>query len=276
MSEFDETVTAEDIESEAFKHLSLDVDDDGVAWLAIDRPKALNALNSEVVDELRDAVVELVGYEDIRAIVITGGGDKAFVAGADISEFTGLDPLEARELSRNGQDMLATIESSPIPVIAMINGFALGGGLELALSCSLRTASTKARVGLPEVSLGIIPGYGGTQRLSRVAGPGVAREWVLTGDMFGADEAHRVGIVNRVFEPEELEEGTMKMVHTILSRGPVALRLALEAIQRGGNMSQREGEIIECDMFGLAATTADMREGMTAFLEKRAPEFTGK
>src|SRR6185295_3897670 len=149
-------------------------------------------------------------------------------------------------------------------------------GCELALACTLRTASTAAKLGLPEVSLGIIPGYGGTQRLARIAGPGVAREWVLSGDMFSAEEAHRVGVVNRLFAPEELRDGTLRLVQTILSRGPVAVRLALETIRRGQNMTQQEGEIIESDMFGLASTTADMREGMTAFLEKRKPAFTGR
>jgi len=150
----------------------------------------------------------------------------------------------------------------------MVNGFALGGGCELALACTLRTASKTARFGLPEVSLGIIPGYGGTQRLARIAGPGVAREWVLTGDMIGAEEAWRVGVVNRLFAPEELKEGTWKLAETILSRGPIALRLALETIRRGLNMSQPEGEIIESDMFGLASTTEDMRQRMQAFLDK--------
>jgi enoyl-CoA hydratase len=162
------------------------------------------------------------------------------------------------------------------PSVAMINGFALGGGLELALACTLRTAAKTARMGLPEVSLGIIPGYGGTQRLARIAGPGVAREWVLTGDMFNAEEAHRVGVVNRIFEPAELVEGTRKMISVMLTRSPVALRLALETIARGLNMSQTEGEVIESDMFGLASTTEDMREGMAAFLEKRKPNFPGK
>jgi enoyl-CoA hydratase len=162
------------------------------------------------------------------------------------------------------------------PTIAMVNGFALGGGCELALACTLRTASTKANFGLPEVSLGIIPGYGGTQRLARIAGPGVAREWVLSGDMFSSAEAHRVGVVNRLFEPEELSEGTMKLANTLASRAPVALRLGMEAINRGINMSQKDGEIMECDMFGLASTTLDMKEGMAAFLEKRKAKFTGK
>ena len=250
--------------------------EDGTATITIARPKVMNALNNALLRELDHALDAVKASDEARVLVITGSGDKAFVAGADINELAKMQPLEAKDLAAFGQSVFRKIEDLGIPSIAMVNGFALGRGMELALSCSLRTASTSARLGLPEVSLGIIPGYGGTQRLSRVAGPGVAREWVLLGDIFTADEAHRVGIVNRVFAPEELHEGTMKMVKTMLSRGPIALRLALEAIGRGGNMSQQEGEIIECDMFGLAATTEDMREGMTAFIEKRRANFTGK
>jgi enoyl-CoA hydratase len=249
---------------------------DGVATITIARPKVMNALNHELLVELGEALDVVKAADEARVLVITGSGDKAFVAGADINELAKMQPLEAKDLAAFGQSVFRKVEELGKPSIAMINGFALGGGMELALSCSLRTASTNARLGLPEVSLGIIPGYGGTQRLGRIAGPGVAREWVLLGDMFSADEAHRVGVVNRIFAPEELEAGTMKMVKTMLSRGPVALRLALEAIGRGSNMSQREGEIIECDMFGLASTTDDMREGMTAFIEKRRAAFTGK
>lgn len=248
---------------------------DGVATLTIDRPKVMNALNHATLVEMAHAFDALRLNDDVGCVVITGGGEKAFVAGADIGELIKMDPLGAKDLAAFGQSVLDRLETMRKPTVAMINGFALGGGLELALACTLRTASTTARVGLPEVSLGIIPGYGGTQRLSRIAGPGVAREWVLTGDMFGAEEAHRVGVVNRVFAPEELLDGTMKLVHTMLGRGPVAIRLAIEAIRRGQNMSQQDGEIMECDMFGLAATTSDMKEGMNAFLEKRKATFKG-
>lgn len=258
-----------------YRHIELAIAG-GVATITIARPEVMNALNHELLVELGQALDVVKDSSEARVLVLTGSGDKAFVAGADINELAQMQPLEAKDLAAFGQSVFRKIEELGKPSVAMINGFALGGGMELALSCSLRTASTNARLGLPEVSLGIIPGYGGTQRLSRIAGPGVAREWVLLGDMFSADEAHRVGIVNRVFAAEQLLEGTMKMVKTMLSRGPVALRLALEAIGRGGNMSQREGEIIECDMFGLASTTSDMREGMTAFIEKRRAEFTGE
>lgn len=249
---------------------------DGVGTVTIDRQKVMNALNDATLREMADAFDALRDDDSVRAVVITGAGDKAFVAGADINELAKMNPIGAKDLAAFGQSVVGRLERMRKPTVAMVNGFALGGGLELALACTLRTASTKAKVGLPEVSLGIIPGYGGTQRLLRIAGPAVAREWVLTGDMYSAEEAHRVGVVNRVFEPEELYDGTMKLVHTMLSRGPVALRLAIEAISRGQNMAQPDGEIMECDMFGLAAATDDMKEGMAAFLEKRKADFQGK
>ena len=247
-----------------------------VATVTVNRPKVLNALNGQTLRELAAAFDEVEADAAIRCLVLTGAGEKAFVAGADINELAKMQPMEAKDLAFAGQQVFGRLERMTKPSIAMINGFALGGGCELALACTLRTASTSAKLGLPEVSLGIIPGYGGTQRLARIAGPGVAREWVLTGDMYSAEEAHRVGIVNRVFAPEALREGTMQIVDTIGKRGPVAVRLALETIRRGMNMSQPEGEIIESDMFALAATTTDMREGMAAFLEKRKPLFQGR
>ena len=247
--------------------------DGQVALVTIDRPKVMNALNHQTLVELAAAFDAAKADDAVRALVLTGSGEKAFVAGADINELAKMDPLGAKDLAYFGQTVVARLETLGKPTVAMVNGFALGGGLELALAATLRTASTNARVGLPEVSLGIIPGYGGSQRLARIAGPGVAREWVLTGDMFGAEEAHRVGVVNRLFAPEDLREGTMKMVNTILTRGPVAVRLAIETIRRGMAMSQAEGELIETDMFALAATTQDMKEGMSAFLEKRQANF---
>ena len=276
MTEFDETVDADDVETHDFKHLKVSFDEEGVAWVTIDRPKQLNALNSEVVEELRICVADLTDDPETEAIVITGGGDKAFVAGADIAELTDLSAHEARGLSLSGQDMLATIENCPKPVIAMINGFALGGGLELALACHVRVAATTARLGLPEVSLGLIPGFGGTVRLSRLAGPGVAREWVLTGDQFSAEEAHRVGVVSRVVAPEKLREEVKKLCATIQKRGPIAVAAALETIRRGQEGGQTEAENVEADAFGMMFTTEDAREGTKAFLEKRKPEFRGQ
>jgi len=258
-----------------YENIRLEVEG-GVATLTVDRPKVLNALNDRTLDELTHALDRARDEESVRAVIVTGSGEKAFVAGADIGELAKMNPLSAKDLARKGQRVLERLEKMGKPTVARINGFALGGGLEMALACTLRTASTTARVGLPEVSLGIIPGYGGTQRLLRVAGPGVAREWILTGDMYSAEEAHRVGVVNRVFAPEALVEGTRKLVDVILSRGPVAVRFALEAIDRGQSMPQHEGELMECDLFGLAASTHDMKEGMAAFLEKRKASFQGR
>lgn len=276
MSDFDETVTADDVEAYDYKHLKLAFDEDGVAWVTIDRPKQLNALNSEVVEELRICVGDLTDDPETEAIVITGGGDKAFVAGADIGELADLSPHEARGLSLTGQDVLAMIENCPKPVVAMINGFALGGGLELALACHLRVAATTAKLGLPEVSLGLIPGFAGTVRLARLAGPGVAREWVLTGDQFTAEEAHRVGVVTRVAAPDKLREEVKKLCATMQKRGPVAIAAALETIRRGQECGQTEAENLEADAFGMMFSTEDAREGTKAFMEKRKPDFQGR
>lgn len=259
----------------AYENILL-VTNESLATITVNRPKVLNALNHQTLTELAHAFDAVRDDPALRALVITGSGDKAFVAGADINELAKMQAMDAKAKAYFGQQVFGRLERLGKPSIAMINGFALGGGLELALACTLRTAATTAKMGLPEVSLGIIPGYGGTQRLARIAGPGVAREWVLTGDMFTAEEAHRVGVVNRVFEPAALAQGTQDLVNKLLSRSPIALALALETIARGLNMSQQEGEVIESDMFGLASTTADMREGMSAFLEKRRPSFPGK
>jgi enoyl-CoA hydratase len=256
---------------------SLLVERDGpIAVVTLNRPKVLNALDAAMLRELAACFDALRDDAEVRGVIVTGSGDKAFVAGADINELARMKALEAKSLAFFGQQVFARLETMGKPSIAMVNGFALGGGCELALACSLRTASRTAKLGLPEVSLGIIPGYGGTQRLARIAGPGVAREWILTGELVTAEEAWRVGVINRLFDAAELREGTFALMRTILSRGPVAVRLALETIRRGLNMSQQEGEVIETDMFGLASTTADMREGMAAFLEKRKPAFTGQ
>lgn len=258
-----------------YENILLDIEGP-IARITFNRPKVMNALNHQTLTELAHALDAVKDNEAARCVVLTGAGDKAFVAGADINELAKMKALQAKDVAFFGQQVFSRLETLGKPSIAMINGFALGGGLELALACTLRTMSTAAKLGLPEVSLGIIPGYGGTQRLSRLAGPGVAREWVLTGGMISAEEAYRVGVVNRVFGPEELREGTLKLLGTILTRSPVAVRLAMETINRGLNMSQQEGEIIETDMFGLASTSEDMKEGMAAFLEKRKPEFPGK
>ena len=259
----------------SYENLRLEKTGD-LATITIDRPKVMNALNAQTLRELSGALDDVRDDRAIRCVIVTGAGEKAFIAGADINELAKMKALEAKDLAYFGQTVFEKLERLGKPTIAMVNGFALGGGCELALACTLRTASRTARFGLPEVTLGIIPGYGGTQRLSRNPGPRVAREWVPTGDLYPAGEAHRLGVVNRLFAPEELTEGTHALARTIASRAPVALRLAMEAINRGQDMSQKNGEIMECDMFGLASTTEDMREGMSAFLEKRKATFTGK
>ena len=250
----------------------------GVATVTINRPDKLNALNHQPLQELGQVFDAAREDESVRVLIITGSGEKAFVAGADISELLEVagNGAGAATLAGFGQSILRKLDNLGKPSIAMVNGFALGGGCELALACTLRTGSNTAVFGLPEVSLGIIPGYGGSQRLARIAGPGVAREWILTGDMIPAAEAHRVGVINRIFAPEELKEGTMKMVKSILKKGPLALQFGIEAVLRGWDMSQGEGEVMETEYFGKAAETADMKEGMAAFLEKRKPVFTGK
>ncbi|MCH2102019.1 MAG: enoyl-CoA hydratase-related protein, partial [Planctomycetes bacterium] len=194
----------EELAEFGYEYLHIDLDDEGLALITINRPKALNALNAQVLDELRDAVVELAQVPEVEVLMITGSGEKAFVAGADIGAMVDFSPLDAREFSHMGQDTFATIESCPKPVIALINGFALGGGLELAMSCHLRLASDNAKMGLPEVTLGLIPGFGGTQRLARLCGPGVAREWILPGDAYSAEDALRAGLVSRIVPQAEL------------------------------------------------------------------------
>lgn len=251
---------------------------DATARITVNRPDKMNALNHATITELGHAFDAAKADDAVRALIVTGAGPKAFVAGADISELLAQagNAKGAADLAGFGQDVFRKLEHLGKPSIAMVNGFALGGGCELALSCTLRTASTNAKLGLPETSLGIIPGYGGSQRLSRVAGPGVAREWILTGDMFSAEEAHRVGVINRLFSPEELEEGTQKMLKSILKKGPLAVRFGMELILRGWDMDQTAGEALETDYFGKAAETEDMREGMSAFMEKRPAAFQGK
>ncbi len=260
-----------------FENILLDKDG-AVARVTINRPDKMNALNHQTLSELGEAFDDVKGDADIRALVITGTGDKAFVAGADIGELLEVagQSEEAAKLAGFGQSVFRKLDELGKPSVAMVNGFALGGGCELALACTLRTAASTARLGLPEVSLGIIPGYGGSQRLSRIAGPGVAREWILTGDMVSAEEAHRVGVINRLFAPEDLEEGTAKLVKSMLSKGPLAIEFGMQAILSGWDMTQAEGEQMETEFFGKASVTEDMAEGMAAFLEKRKASFQGK
>ena len=248
---------------------------DNVAVITVDRPKVLNALNAQTVAEIGEAFEQARNDESVKAVILTGGGEKAFVAGADIGELAKMTPITGKATAERGQRVFASIERFPKPVIAAINGFALGGGCELALACHIRIASEKAQIGLPEVTLGIIPGYGGTQRMARLLGKGKALELILTGDRIPAAEAERIGLVNKVVAPEELMNTAMEMATKIASRGPLAVRAAIEAVMSGSEMPIEEGFFLEATLFGLLASTEDMKEGMGAFLEKRAANFKG-
>ena len=258
-----------------YSNLLVDVQD-RIATLSLNRPDKLNALNEQTIRELSQAVEELLGRDDVGGIILTGVGEKAFVAGADIGELARMGPVDGVEVSRLGQRVFRRIELSRKPVIAAVNGFALGGGCELALACHLRIASENAQFGLPEVKLGIIPGYGGTLRLPRIVGKGRALELMLTAQFIKADEAYRIGLANKVVPQAELAETARKMMSTILANGPVAVGLAIECATRGMEMSVDDGLALESNLFGLLAATDDMREGMAAFLEKRKAEFKGR
>jgi enoyl-CoA hydratase len=258
-----------------YQNLLLDVQD-GVALVTLNRPDKLNALNETTIRELGAVVSEIRARDDIRGAIFTGSGTKAFVAGADIAELAKMGPVDGVEVSRLGQRVFREIELSRKPVIAAVNGFALGGGCELALACHLRIASENAKFGLPEVKLGIIPGYGGTLRLPRIVGKGRALEMMLTAEMIDAAEAYRIGLANRVVPQEQLLDEARAMMRTILKNGPVALGLAIECATRGMEMDMDDGLAMESNLFGLLAATEDMREGMSAFLEKRAAGFVGR
>jgi enoyl-CoA hydratase len=247
--------------------------DGAVATLTVNRPDKLNALDNETIEELRAAVAELSDDAAVGVVVLTGSGSKAFIAGADIAGLARQGVLDGKANARLGQELTLAIERSPKPFLAAINGYALGGGLEIALACDLRIAAKTAKLGLPEVSLGIIPGYGGTQRLPRLIGSGPALQMILGGDPIGADEALRLGLVNAVHEPGELMEAALALARRILSRGPRALALAKEAVRRGAGVSLEDGLAIEADLFGVISSTDEMKEGLRAFLEKRKPSW---
>ncbi len=250
--------------------------EDGIGFVTINRPRALNALNTATLREMEAALGELERAEDVRVIIVTGAGDRAFVAGADISEMAGFGPLEAEAFAALGQEVMMKIQRWPKPVIAAINGFALGGGCELALACDIRIASESARFGQPEVKLGVPPGFGGTQRLARLIGPGRAREWILSGEMYDAAEALRVGLVERVVPPDKLMEEAKKLARAIASRGPIAVKLAKLCIDRGLDTDLESGCALERQSFTICFSTSDRTEGMRAFLEKREPRFSGR
>ncbi|MEK6371930.1 MAG: enoyl-CoA hydratase-related protein [Acidobacteriota bacterium] len=249
---------------------------DGILVVTIDRPKVLNALNAQTVEEIYQAFAAARGDDAVKAVIVTGGGEKAFVAGADINELAQKTPITGKETSERGQFIFSFIERFPKPVIAAINGFALGGGCELALACHIRIASERAQIGLPEVSLGIIPGYGGTQRMARLLGKGRALELICTGERVSAGEAERIGLVNRVVPAEQLMAVAEEMARKIMSRGPLAVRAAIEAVMNGSDMPFEQGQFLEATLFGLLCASEDTKEGMQAFIEKRPANFKGK
>ncbi len=249
---------------------------ESVAVVTINRPRVLNALNRRTLEELASALEGIREDAEIRAVILTGAGEKAFVAGADISELERLDSLSAQATARFGQRVTRLIESLGKPVIAAVNGFALGGGCELAMACTLRIASDKAKFGQPEVKLGLIPGYGGTQRLARLVGCGRALELVLTGNPISAEEALRIGLVNRVVPADVLVEEARKIALSIASVGPLAAQLAMEAVYDGYGLTLDDGLVREANLFGLVFSTKDAKEGLKAFLEKRPAEFRGE
>ena len=250
--------------------------DGDIAVVTIDRQDKLNALNADVVGELGEVFENLRDDDAVRGVILTGAGSKAFVAGADIGELATMDSVSGVKVSRDGQEVFRAIELFPKPVLAAVGGYALGGGCELALACHMRIASERAQFGLPEVGLGIIPGYGGTIRLARLVGLGRAIEMTLTGDPVKADRAYDIGLVSKVVEGDELLDEAKALMRRITSKGPVAVRMALESIYRGLDTPTGEALDFESALFGLLASTDDMREGMQAFLEKRKPDFKGR
>jgi enoyl-CoA hydratase len=249
---------------------------DGIACITVNRPKVLNALNRKTVEELGEAFLEARDDESVRVLILTGAGEKAFVAGADINELAQQTPVNGKEFSLYGQRIFHLLETLGKPSICAINGFALGGGCELALCCSIRLASKTAKLGQPEVKLGILPGYGGSQRLARLCGKGIAHEICLTGEMIAAEEAQRIGLVNHTYEPAELMPAAEAIAKKIIEKAPLAVKYCMEAIERGVEMPQEEGLFLEATLFGLCCATDDMREGTRAFLEKRTAQFKGK
>jgi enoyl-CoA hydratase len=249
---------------------------ENIAFITFNRPKVLNALNRKTVEELREALLDARDDSFVRVLILTGAGEKSFVAGADISELAQRTPVDGKDFSLFGQSVFHLLETLGKPSICAINGFALGGGCEIALCCSIRLASKTAKLGQPEVKLGIIPGYGGTQRLARLCGKGVAHELCLSGEMITAEEAQRIGLVNHICEPAELLPAAEALAKKIIANAPLAVKYTMEAIERGVEMPQEEGLFLEATLFGLACATEDMREGTKAFLEKRKADFKGR
>ena len=259
-----------------YSHILFEADDNGIALVTINRPDKLNALSGAVVAELREAFEQIARDAYIRGAILTGSGEKAFVAGADINELARLSALEAREFALRGQQTFRMLETMPKPSVAAINGYALGGGLELAMACTVRFAAETAKVGQPEVKLGIICGYGGTQRLPRLVGRGRALELLLSGETIAAAEAHRIGLVNAVVSQPELLRHSRAWLHKVMQNAPLAVGQTMEAIDAGLNFGLEEGLRLEAAAFGLSAATEDRLEGTRAFLEKRRAVFAGK
>jgi enoyl-CoA hydratase len=250
--------------------------DEATAIVTINRPKVLNALNSQTLDELRRAILELKQDESVRVVILTGAGEKSFVAGADINELAVQTPTGGREHALAGQHVLDLIENMGKPVIAAINGYALGGGCELAMACTLRLAADTAKLGQPEIALGLLPGYAGTQRLPRLVGKGKAMEMILTGAPIAADEAQRIGLVNRVVPAADLMAQARALAAQLARSAPIAMRYIINAVNKGMEIPFAEACQYEATLFGLVASTEDMKDGTTAFLEKRKPEFKGR
>lgn len=258
----------------AYENILLEVKD-GVALVTINRPKVLNALSPDTLRELGEAVAEVRNNDQVKVLVITGAGDKAFVAGADISEFPKMNALQAKVFAEEGQKVFFALEDLPIPVIACVNGFALGGGCEMAMSCDFIYASDKAKFGQPEINLGIIPGFGGTQRLSRLVGRAKAKELCMTGDQIPAQEAKDIGLVAQVFPHDELKDTVIKAAKKMAAKGRIALREIKQVVDRGIEADLKTGCAFEAEAFATSFSSQDAKEGATAFLEKRKPEFKG-
>ncbi|WP_284691315.1 enoyl-CoA hydratase/isomerase family protein [Pinirhizobacter soli] len=249
---------------------------DWIAYITLNRPQVMNALNQATIIELTKAFADAREDDDVRGVILTGAGGKAFAAGADISELAKATPIDAEEQARSGQQLTLLVETLGKPVIAAVNGLALGGGCELAMACSLRLATEEARFGQPEIKLGLIPGFGGTQRLARLIGKAQATQLILTGETMTATDAYRLGLVNEVVPSDQLLARAEEILRQIGKNAPIAVRYALQAINEGLNVTVRAGMDLEGALFALCASTEDMREGTTAFLEKRHPVFTGR
>jgi len=259
-----------------FENITLSQPEPGIHVLTVNRPKVLNALNPETIADIEAGIAAVEADADARALLVTGAGEKAFVAGADIAAMRDMTGLEGKAFSAQGHRAFRRLELLPVPSIAVVNGFALGGGCELAMSCDWILASERAVFGQPEVNLGILPGFGGTQRLARLVGRARAMELITTGRQVKAEEALEIGLVNRVLPPDDLLEAAMEQARLVAAKGPVAVRAAKESVQRGQDLDLENACALEADLFAVCSATEDKREGMTAFLEKRKAEFRGR